>query len=85
MRDTADHEEEWGDECVSSLDATVMSAALLHDSRCSSLVAAYRAQDLEESADAGGPLHILIFGDWCFMASGESAGFAKCIHPPPAV
>jgi hypothetical protein len=48
IRDTADHEEEWGDECVSSLDATVMSAALLHDVRTSSLVAAYRAKDLEE-------------------------------------
>ena len=51
IRDTADHEEEWGDECVSSLDATVMSAALLHDTRCSSLVAAYRAQDLEEETN----------------------------------
>ena len=49
IRDTADHEEEWGDECVSSLDAKVMSAALLHDMSCSSLVAAYRAKDLEES------------------------------------
>ena len=48
IRDTADHEEEWGDECLSSLDATVMSAALLHDVRTSSLVAAYRAKDLEE-------------------------------------
>ena len=51
IRDTADHEEEWGDECVSSLDATMMSAALLHDVRTSSLVAAYRAQDLKEETE----------------------------------
>ena len=51
IRDTADHEEEWGDECVSSLDATVMSAALLHNVRASSLVAAYRAQDLKEETE----------------------------------
>ena len=51
IRDTADHEEEWGDECVSSLDSTVMSAALLHDVRTSSLVAAYRAQDLKEETE----------------------------------
>ena len=48
IRDTADHEEEWGDELVSALDARVMGAGLLHDVKCSSLVAAYRAQDLKE-------------------------------------
>ena len=48
IRDTADHEEQWGDECVKSLDANVMSAALMHDVKTSSLVAAYKAQDLDE-------------------------------------
>ena len=39
-------EEEWGDECTSSLDATMMLAALLRDVRTSSSVAAYRAKDI---------------------------------------
>ena len=50
IRDTADHEEEWGDECVASLDANLMCAALLHDVRLS-LVATYRAQDLKEETE----------------------------------
>ena len=47
IRDTADHEEEWGDEEVSTLNSTMMNAALMHDPRFTGLVAAYRAQDLK--------------------------------------
>ena len=45
IRDTADHEEEWGDATDQELNSAVVTAGLLHDVRFSSLVAAYRAED----------------------------------------
>ena len=50
MRDTADHEEQWGDEADRDLDATMLSAGRLHDPKFSNIVAAYRAKDSEEEA-----------------------------------
>ena len=47
MRDTADFEEDWGDATNEDLDQAMMTAGLLHDVRFSSLVAAYRAEDLK--------------------------------------
>ena len=47
MRDTADHEEEWGDGNSSELDNAMLTTGLLHDVRFSSLAAAYRAEDLK--------------------------------------
>ena len=50
MRDTADFEEEWGDEEVTKLDSIMMSAALMHEPKFTSLAAAMKAEDkLEES------------------------------------
>jgi hypothetical protein len=48
MRDTADFEEEWGDEVEANLDHAMLNAGLLHDVKFTSLVSAYRANDLEE-------------------------------------
>ena len=48
MRDTADHEEEWGDANNKDLDTAMVNAGLLHDVRFSSLAAAYRAEDLKQ-------------------------------------
>ena len=45
MRDTADHEEEWGDSNDAGLDNAMVTANVLHDVKYSSLVAAYRAED----------------------------------------
>ena len=47
MRDTADHEEQWGDANDVELDHAVMAVGLMYDVRFSSLVAAYRADDLK--------------------------------------
>ena len=47
MRDTADHEEQWGDANDVELDHAVMAAGLVYDVRFSSLVAAYKADDLK--------------------------------------
>ena len=47
MRDTADHEEEWGDANSVELDNAMLTTGLLHDVRFSSLAAAYRAEDLK--------------------------------------
>ena len=48
MRDTADFEEQWGDETEASLGQAMATASLFHSPKFSSLVAAYRAKDLEE-------------------------------------
>ena len=48
MRDTADFEEEWGDETEDDLNHAMLNAGLLHDVKFTSLVSAYRAQDLKE-------------------------------------
>ena len=48
MRDTADFEEEWGDEVEANLDHAMLNAGLLHDVKFTSLVSAHRAKDLEE-------------------------------------
>ena len=48
MRDTADFEEEWGDEVEADLDHAMLNAGLLHDVKFTSLVSAYRAKDLKE-------------------------------------
>ena len=45
MRDTADHEEDWGDSNSAELDVAMVSAGLMHDVKYSSLAAAYRAED----------------------------------------
>ena len=45
MRDTADHEEDWGDSNPVDLDVAMVSAGLMHDVKYSSLAAAYRAED----------------------------------------
>ena len=52
MRDTADFEEEWGDETESSINQAMLSSSLLHDVKFTSLAAAYRAKDLEEETKA---------------------------------
>ena len=51
MRDTADFEEEWGDETEADLDHAMLNAGLLHDVKFTSLVAAYKAQDLKEETE----------------------------------
>ena len=51
MRDTADFEEEWGDETEADLDHAMLNAGLLDDMKFTSLVAAYRAQDLKEETE----------------------------------
>ena len=51
MRDTADFEEEWGDAMEVDLDNAVMTAGLLHDVQFSSIVAAYRAEDLKSDTE----------------------------------
>ena len=51
MKDTADFEEEWGDETEKDLENAMMMNNLFHDSKYSSLVAAYRAQDLKEETE----------------------------------
>ena len=48
MRDTADHEEQWGDETNSDITQAMLQCSMFHEPKFSSLVAAYRAQDLEE-------------------------------------
>ena len=45
MRDTADHEEEWGDSTEAEVDKAMITAGLFHDVKYSSLAAAYRSQD----------------------------------------
>ena len=51
MRDTADHEEEWGDANSKELDMAMVTTGLLHDVRFSSLAAAYRAEDLKRETE----------------------------------
>lgn len=51
MMDTADSEEEWGDETEEGLDRAMLSASLVHDTKFTSLAAAYRAQDLREETE----------------------------------
>ena len=51
MRDTADFEEEWGDANEKDLDAAMITSGLLHDVKNTSLVAAYRAQDLKDETE----------------------------------
>ena len=51
MRDTADFEEEWGDAMEVDIGNATMSAGLLHDFNFSSLVAAYRAEDLKNETE----------------------------------
>ena len=46
IRDTADFEESWGDANEKDLDQAMVTAGLMHDVRFSSLVAAYRAEDI---------------------------------------
>ena len=41
MRDTADHEEEWGDSNSSDLDNATLTTGLIHDVKISILAAAY--------------------------------------------
>ena len=48
MGDTADFEEEWGDQNEADLDHAMLNAGLLHGVKFTSLAAAYRAKDLEE-------------------------------------
>ena len=48
MRDTADFEEEWGDETEASINSAMINSRMFHSPKHSSLVAAYRAKDLEE-------------------------------------
>ena len=48
MRDTADFEEEWGDETEEGITQSMLTSSLFHSPKFSSLVAAYRAKDLEE-------------------------------------
>ena len=52
MRDTADFEEEWGDETEASIEKAMMTSSLFNSPKFSTLVAAYRAQDLEEETRA---------------------------------
>ena len=51
IRDTADFEDEWGDAMEVDVDNAVMTAGLLHDVKFSSLVAAYRAEDLKTDTE----------------------------------
>ena len=44
IRDTADHEEEWGDATDKKLNSAMVTAGLLHDVQLSCLAAAYRAE-----------------------------------------
>ena len=46
VRDTADAEEKWGDECSSELLSTMKSVGMLHDVHDISVAAAYKADDL---------------------------------------
>ena len=48
LRDTADFEEERGDEVEANIDHAMLNAGLLHDVNFTSLVSAYRAKDLEK-------------------------------------
>ena len=50
IRDTADHEEEWGDAPSNELTTAMLSAGLMHDAKFSSLAAAYRAEDARMDA-----------------------------------
>ena len=45
MRDTADHEEEWGDSLETDLNKAMITSGLMHDVKYSSLASAYRSQD----------------------------------------
>ena len=47
IRDTADHEEEWGDSNDADLDRSLLTAGLMHDVKFSCIWAAYRARDAE--------------------------------------
>ena len=51
IRNTADFEEQWGDETEETLVNAMLTTGLLHDVKLSSLVAAYRAQDLKEETE----------------------------------
>ena len=52
MRDTADLEEEWGDETEKDIDSAMINSSLFHSPKFSSLAAAYRAMDVEEETRA---------------------------------
>ena len=58
MRDTADFEEEWGDETEASIEKAMMTSSLFHSPKFSTLVAAYRAQDLEDETRAQGEVQV---------------------------
>ena len=47
MRDTADHEEDWGDATEPELNVAMLTTGLMHDVKYSSLAAAYRAENLK--------------------------------------
>ena len=47
IRDTADHEEEWGDSTDRDLEQQMITASVMHDVKHSSLAAAYRAEDVK--------------------------------------
>ena len=51
IRDTADHEEEWGDEIEPELNRKMIASSLMHDVKFSSLAAAYRAEDVKKETE----------------------------------
>ena len=46
IRDTADAEEQWGDECSADLMTTMNSEGLFHDVHDISVAAAYKSEDI---------------------------------------
>ena len=52
MRDTADFEEKWGNETKVDLDHIMLNVGLLHYVKSTSLVSAYRAQDLNDETES---------------------------------
>ena len=51
VRDTADAEEKWGDECSEELIASMRTAGVMHDVHDVSVAAAYRAEDLDAATE----------------------------------
>ena len=51
IRDTADHEEEWGDEVEPNLAQKMLTAGLMHDVKFSSLAAMYQAEDAKKDSE----------------------------------
>ena len=51
VRDTADAEEKWGDECSEELIASMRTAGVMHDVHDVSVAAAYRSEDLDAATE----------------------------------